>query len=249
MALTYNQIKTLITNNTQPIVKRITKLRELFNEILDFANNNQYGDLDLAYDEAQTYGLLEPNKYVEFSSRLWKAKQDSFSGQAPPTDPNVSQNFYWEVISEVEVSGIKSWQAGLFGSGLIIVDYEGQLHKLSDSATRPFESTDFAAELANGDWEQYAPLYPVPSTATEISFEIPKDYGTDLSPLTGTLTATNLKAKKGNPQKIYHQDTSLVVPADWVLMGGIEYEPGVLNLIVVEWERNDRKIYWIAQEA
>jgi hypothetical protein len=92
-------------------------------------------------------------------------------------------------------------------------------------------------------------IYPVNTSGNIISFDIPRDYGTDLAPLTGTLTNSNLLAKKGNPQKIYHQDASLVVPADWVLMGGIEYEAGVLNLIVVEWERNDRKIYWIAQEA
>lgn len=249
MALTYSQIKNLILTNTQPIVKRVSKLRELFNEILDFANNSQYGDLDLEYDPEETYGTAEAKKYSEYESRLWKAKQASFSGQAPPTDPAVNQNFYWEVVSEPEVSGIKSWQSGLYGSGLIVVDYDGQLIKLNDAVTRPFESADIVAELANGDWEQYAPLYPTASGATEISFEKPKDYGTDLAPLTGALTDTNLKAKKGNPQKIYHQDTVLNVPADWVRLGGIEYESGALNLIVTEWERNDRKIYWISQEA
>ncbi|MGJ3236428.1 hypothetical protein [Marivirga sp.] len=250
MALTYNQIKNLVIQNTQPIIKRATKLKELFLEILEFANSGQYGDLDLEYDPAETYGTAEAKKYVEYINRLWKAKQASFSGQAPPTDINVDQNFYWEVVSESEVSGIKAWQDGLFGSGLIVVDYQGQLYKLDDNVTRPFESTDFAAELANGDWEEYYKLYPIVRTGSEIAFDRPAQYGTDLAPLTVTTLTDTETAAKNLIQKIYIQAASFSPPASWQKLATSEdYDPAVVNIIIVERERSDRKIYSITKDA
>ena len=160
-----------------------------------------------------------------------------------PTDGAI-----WQLENRVSAIVLKPYENGVYDTANSIVSVSNNIYRLKGSVTLPL-NTNTSPDQDSANWDLIGLIEPVQKSGNEISFEIPEDYGTDVAPKTGALTDTNLAAKKGNPQKIYHQDTSLVVPADWVLIGGIEYEPGVLNLIVVEWERNDRKIYWIAQEA
>jgi hypothetical protein len=184
-----------------------------------------------------TYSTSDP---VLYSGQWYISLQDNNTGNVP------SENSFWTRENKVSAITVKPYQNGVYDSANVIVSVGQEMYKMK--ANPPLNANE-SPVTDTTNWELFPYVEPVQKSGTQISFAKPEDYGTDLVPLTGTLTDSNILAKKGNPQKIYHQDASLVVPADWVLMGGIEYEAGVLNLIVVEWERNDRKIYWIAQEA
>jgi hypothetical protein len=47
---------------------------------------------------------------------------------------------------------VATWEAGRYGTGLILVENAGTLYRLGSSVTRPFDSSNFATELAAGTW-------------------------------------------------------------------------------------------------
>ena len=70
-------------------------------------------------------------------------------------------------------------------------------------------------------------------------------YNTYNSPTSLPLSADTTGAYIGVRQKIYHKSTvDLVVPLDWVYMGG-NYQPYALNIIWVEYVSPTRIEYWI----
>jgi hypothetical protein len=83
--------------------------------------------------------------------RFWKTKVDDNLNNEPPTNPLTTEDANWIEVSPSDGSSIKEWAAGIYGAGLVIIFFEDKLYKLSEP-TRPFESTDFEAELAAGSW-------------------------------------------------------------------------------------------------
>jgi hypothetical protein len=87
-------------------------------------------------------------------------------------------------------------------------------------------------------------LEAVAATGSEIDFSTHKIFNSPDTPATGALTNELTGAKLGIVQTIYHNDTSLTVPANWVKLGGT-YEVSALNIIYAIWFDNDRIEYWI----
>ena len=83
--------------------------------------------------------------------RFWKSIGNGNIGHAPPTNPIITSDAYWNEVSPSSGSAIKEWAAGVYGDGLIIVFYEQQLYKLAN-ATRPYHSINIVTEIAGGDW-------------------------------------------------------------------------------------------------
>lgn len=105
------------------------------------------------WDENVAYPL---NFVVQENGLLFASKVADNLGNQPPES---GENDFWREVSQSESSGTPLWAAGLYTeirarvfrieSG-VIVEYvltvaENEL---------PFESTDFAAELAAGQWQQ-----------------------------------------------------------------------------------------------
>ncbi len=88
--------------------------------------------------------------------RFWKTKVDDNLNNEPPTNPLTTEDANWIEVSPSDGSSIKEWAAGIYGAGLVIVFYNDLQYKLTE-ATRPFESTDFEAELAAGKWKSLGP--------------------------------------------------------------------------------------------
>lgn len=84
--------------------------------------------------------------------RLWQTKIDDNTGNAPPTDPNITFDTNWQEVSASSGSSFVEYVVGLYGTGLVIV-YKDQNFYLLNDANRPFNSTDFATELAAGKWQ------------------------------------------------------------------------------------------------
>lgn len=90
--------------------------------------------------------------------RIFETKVDDNIGNAPPTDPLITENTEWKEISQSSKSGIVEWSAGVFGEGLIIVAWNhstdgDNLYKLVEPV-RPFASTNIETEIAAGKWAQ-----------------------------------------------------------------------------------------------
>ncbi len=83
--------------------------------------------------------------------RLWQTKTDDNNGNEPPTDPNITENTNWLEVSASSNSAFVEWSAGLYGSGLVIVFFDGAFYKLEEPI-RPFNSTDIVAEITAEKW-------------------------------------------------------------------------------------------------
>jgi hypothetical protein len=83
----------------------------------------------------------------------------------------------------------------------------------------------------------------------KIIYEQSYIYYTPSSPFNHKIEDSEISAKIGNVQKMYHQSlTAPTVPGSWVLLAG-EYVTGELNIIYAEWIENGRVEYWITQEV
>lgn len=132
-------------------------LRDMFTDVIDtlFAKLNSAAevDTDLAWVFDETYNLTD-NQFAVYQLRLYKSKSALNIGNEPPTVPDVDgiyQDEYWLEVSPAPKSGISEWQAGTYGNGLVIVYKDDQLWRLTE-AIRPFESSDFAAEVIAEKW-------------------------------------------------------------------------------------------------
>jgi hypothetical protein len=107
-------------------------------------------------------------------------------------------------------------------------------------------------DLIEDDTIQYNKLniQPTSTSSDEVSFVIPRTFGTPASPRTANITESLTSAQAGIVQKIYHNaGTAPTFPAGWVRLGSGEYETGELNIIYCEWVSGTRVEYWIVQEA
>lgn len=84
---------------------------------------------------------------------VWKSLQNGNTGNTP------SENTYWTQLDISEADGITltTHQNGVFTYNDSVIQVGGAIYFLDVAA--PFESSDFAAELINGDWTA-APLSP-----------------------------------------------------------------------------------------
>jgi hypothetical protein len=88
----------------------------------------------------------------------------------------------------------------------------------------------------------------VTATGNAVSYTAPTIYNTFDSPTSGDLTDTLSNAQLGVVQKIYHFDSvEPTVPAHWVRIGFVPYQPNFLNLIFAEYVGNGRVEYWVMQ--
>ena len=137
------------------VVNNITaqKIRESILSVVDLFGVTSFGNLE--YDDQEIYDQTT-NPYATLLSRLWEARENNFSGQSPPTDPNVNQNFYWTEISQNQPSSVREWMAGAYGDGLQVVigSIDGQRSWVElVNPNRPYVSVDLQAEFDGGDWE------------------------------------------------------------------------------------------------
>lgn len=109
----------------------------------------------------QTDSTYSIDDIVLFNLRAWKSLQNNNTGNAP------AENTFWTEIAISEADGITDtqWAAGLFTYDDSKVVVNAAQYYLNVPA--PFESSDFAAELTNGDWlapavsaQPYADLIP-----------------------------------------------------------------------------------------
>lgn len=233
------------------------ELQDLYQTVHNVISGNNTSVLGLAYDAAIIYDTVATAEtsgnpsYAEFGDRFWKSKTDNNQGNEPPSAAGTTENTHWIEVSKAEANAIKEWAPGLYGAGLIIVYHNDALLKLN-VASRPFESVDIDAEITAEQWTDITGmLYPLDSTGTQIKFDRPRTYGTDLAPLTnGALTELEDSNSKNLIQKIYIQAASFSPPASWQKLATSEdYDPAVVNIIIVERERSDRKIYSITKDA
>ena len=85
-----------------------------------------------------------------------------------------------------------------------------------------------------------------------VDFTSRKIYGVYNSPVSGTMSANLVGAKKGIIQKIYHDDSIGTLTFDpgatWILVGDGVYFNGEYNVIYAEWIGGTKIEYWILQE-
>jgi hypothetical protein len=85
------------------------------------------------------------------------------------------------------------------------------------------------------------------NSGVAISFRTSEVYNSVASPGSGSITDDFSGSIIGVVQKIYHNDTSLVVPGNWIKLGSGTYTPSVLNIIYCEWVSGTRVEYWIVK--
>jgi len=144
---------------------RALGVREVFNVLSDKVWSSDGGsdslNQELEYDPNVVYNLTDP-KFAFYNLRIFESKVDGNQGNYPPSQPDENgdwENQYWKEVSPAPTSAINKWSAGLFGSGLQIVFYSGELYKLADGVSRPFDSSDFNTELTNNKWERLSNKY------------------------------------------------------------------------------------------
>jgi hypothetical protein len=84
---------------------------------------------------------------VEYNSKLWKSEIANNSNNTPS-----SGSIYWEEVSKSEANGFGRWSAGVYTIDPTVVINGNSLYILSNTVSLPYESSDFNAELAAGDW-------------------------------------------------------------------------------------------------
>ena len=89
------------------------------------------------------------DEIAEFNNKIWKSLQDNNVGHQPYDDQT-----WWVEVSASSANGtaLQPWAAGIFNivNSSVTVNNAGYL--LNNSVTLPFNSTDFATELASNIW-------------------------------------------------------------------------------------------------
>lgn len=167
MSMTATQVKDLITSLwTRVGSNRVddADLRTVGNAIVDLV-----AALEIEIFPDWTSGLTfqtdgtDDGRYCKYpdtdgKKRIFETKVDDNIGNAPPTDPLITETTEWKEISQSAKSGIVEWSAGVYGEGLIIVYWN---HSTDDNnfyilknPTRPFTSANIETEIVSGDWEK-----------------------------------------------------------------------------------------------
>jgi hypothetical protein len=113
----------------------------------------------------------------------------------------------------------------------------------------PTASASNRGALSSADWTTFNNKANKSSanSGVAISFRTSEVYNSVASPGSGSITDDFSGSIIGVVQKIYHNDTSLVVPGNWIKLGSGSYTPSVLNIIYCEWVSGTRVEYWIVK--
>jgi hypothetical protein len=146
-----------------------------------------------------------------------------------------------DAAADGTTKGAASFTASDFNatSGNISIDYtNGQA---ASSSNKGF--------LTSTDWSTFNNKANKSSanSGVAISFRTSEVYNSVASPGSGSITDDFSGSIIGVVQKIYHNDTSLVVPGNWIKLGSGSYTPSVLNIIYCEWVSGTRIEYWIVK--
>ena len=89
------------------------------------------------------------DEIAEFNNKIWKSLQDNNVGHQPYDD-----QMWWVEVSPSSANGtaLQPWAVGIFNivNSSVTVDNVGYL--LNNNVVLPFNSTDFATELAENKW-------------------------------------------------------------------------------------------------
>lgn len=113
----------------------------------------------------------------------------------------------------------------------------------------PTASATNRGALSSADWTTFNNKANKSSanSGVAISFRTSEVYNSVASPGSGSITDDFSGSIIGVVQKIYYNDTSLVVPGNWIKLGSGSYTPSVLNIIYCEWVSGTRVEYWIVK--
>jgi len=101
-------------------------------------------------------------KYADTNGRkrIFETKTDNNIGNAPPTDPGITETTHWRELSQSAAASIPEYAPGVFGTGLKMVFFEDDIYKLQE-AVRPFTSSNLLTELAAGKWKNLTRKLPL----------------------------------------------------------------------------------------
>ncbi|NJO88950.1 MAG: hypothetical protein HC831_08325 [Chloroflexia bacterium] len=137
--------------------------RDFLSDLIDtmfslFSGSGETTGPDLEWNAETVYNTTD-NQFAISRLRIFKSKINNNTGHEPPYVPDLDgiyQDNYWVEVSSAPKAVIPSWKAGVFqvnsNGDPIIVFNAGVLYYLSDTVVLPFESTNFAMELAAEKW-------------------------------------------------------------------------------------------------
>jgi hypothetical protein len=164
---TIEQVRQYITDNIvgEPGNRlEVQEIQTAFLKILDQIGSQNFENTIAEWDAGTTYDTPATSEtslnpaYADYLDRIWKSKIDSNTGNQPPSQPGTTEDSNWIEVSAAATGLLQDWKVGLFGEGLVLVYYSSAnvsagFFELQEQ-TRPFESTDFEAELTAGSWKQ-----------------------------------------------------------------------------------------------
>jgi hypothetical protein len=149
-----------MSNPRIPELPRITTPRPamklpVWNDADDITYHINVSDLIPAPADTTSITYNELNTYAEddivvFDDQLYVSLQNANTGNTPSASP-----LFWQLGVRVP-SGLKDYQVGIYTEEnvSVYVTYQGALRLARlVNTNRPFNSTNFLTELANGDWQ------------------------------------------------------------------------------------------------
>lgn len=214
MALTAAQIKQKINNlladNTTGAISA-ADVREVLTDIVDSFGATQVENTMPEWAAGLTFQTdgTDSGEFCRYADtlgniRLWVTKVDDNTGNAPPSDPNVTENTYWKEVSASNSAAFPEWAAGIYGEGLVIVYHMNAVYKL-DAAARPYNSVNIQTEIAAGDWIDLTGSSS-PNVYNNVTFDSIEDVGVVSVPF--DYLTTNIPQKTIDSQYDYQPNTT-----------------------------------------
>lgn len=218
--MTLAQLRAYVLAQLAAPVNVVSKIINVFNAVIDFIIQSDNTGIPawLSTLTFNTDGTGDGTfcTYVDDDGnlRFWKTKTNGNINNPPPTAVGVTENTYWIEVSPANGSAIKEWTPGVFGDGLIIVGYDAvgdgtdfALFKLTE-AVRPYNSTNFATEMAAGKWKRItAPYVTRTQIVTSSAIVTPNADTTDYVKITAQAVNLTLANPTGTP----HEGQVLVI--------------------------------------
>jgi hypothetical protein len=163
--MTLSELKQYILDQLIAPVNVVQKVINCFNAVVDYFTGNSVTSIIPDWTIALTFQTdgTDAGKFCLYPDtngikRIFETKVDDNVGNAPPSNPAVSENTWWIEISQAGSSSIVEWEPKLYGVGLVIVYWDhstdgSALYKLL-APVRPYSSSDIEAETTAGDWER-----------------------------------------------------------------------------------------------
>jgi hypothetical protein len=165
--MTLQDLKNLVNSKLTRVGANRVEATEVLDAVLEVINffATQIAAIIPAWTNAQTFQTdgTDAGKYCTYADsngkqRLFETKVDDNINNAPPIDPNITENAYWKEVSASPGAAIPEWAAGIYGPGLVIVFHnhsvDGRGLYVLLNPTRPFASTDIEDEITAEDWER-----------------------------------------------------------------------------------------------